>query len=561
MYLKMFGFDEKPFHITPNPRFIFLSKIHKEAFAHLLYGIQQRVGFLSLSGEIGTGKTTVLRTLLGQLEEAEYRVALIFNPCLSALELLQTIHREFTIEFDQERAQLVELHDSLNRFLLQQREAGKTVVLVVDEAQNLDPKVLEQLRLLSNLETETEKLIQMILVGQPELDEILQRSDLRQLRQRLAVRYQLRAMDAEDTESYVKHRARVAGSQDSSLFESKALTQIYRYTQGTPRLINILCDRALLVAYGRDSKTVSRLDVHAAQKELQRQDSKRMSRFVPLMGSLLLGVIVVILVGVKIFSLASPPADITAEMSQSSAEQQIQKPVQQATIQVQEEVAEPVSAERIKILRQAIAEYSVEESGLQSVVAMAELWQRPVPTKLPVIDSRRKMQSALMHVGFDLVEIQGRVPELLKADAPLVLEIILPNIVGKRFLTVTRYRDGQLQTVPMLTDSGWLSQAELEAVWFGKALLPYLNYEKIPLIDRPNVSGQKIIALQNLLAGLDDANSVQSGRYDAQTVDIVTRFQQQQNLAPDGRVGAHTLYWLYRETGHDMPRLRVGEGS
>ena len=170
MYLEMYGFEEKPFHITQNPRFIFLSKIHKEAFAHLLYGIQQRVGFLSLSGEIGTGKTTVLRTLLGQLEDSEYRVALIFNPCLTALELLQTIHREFGIDYDSEATNLVELLESLNRFLLQQREEGKTVVLVVDEAQNLAPNVLEQLRLLSNLETETEKLIQMVLVGQPELD-------------------------------------------------------------------------------------------------------------------------------------------------------------------------------------------------------------------------------------------------------------------------------------------------------------------------------------------------------------------------------------------------------
>ena len=148
MYLESFGFSEKPFHITPNPRFIFLSKNHKEAFAHLLYGIQQRVGFLSLSGEIGTGKTTVLRTLLGQLEDAEYKLALIFNPCLSALELLQTIHREFAIDYDPDSSNMVALHDSLNRFLLEQRTAGKTVVLVIDEAQNLDPKVLEEWRML-----------------------------------------------------------------------------------------------------------------------------------------------------------------------------------------------------------------------------------------------------------------------------------------------------------------------------------------------------------------------------------------------------------------------------
>ncbi|NCP77621.1 MAG: AAA family ATPase, partial [Desulfuromonadales bacterium] len=165
MYLKTFGLQEKPFHITPDPRFVFLSKNHKEAFAHLLYGIQQRVGFLSLIGEVGTGKTTVLRTLLRQLERSEYQVALIFNPCLSELELLHTIHREFSIACPLQESNLSRLHDSLNRFLLAERQAGKTVVLVIDEAQNLAPRVLEQLRLLSNLETETDKLLQLVIVG------------------------------------------------------------------------------------------------------------------------------------------------------------------------------------------------------------------------------------------------------------------------------------------------------------------------------------------------------------------------------------------------------------
>ncbi len=228
MYLKMFGFQEKPFHITPNPRFIFLSKKHKEAFAHLLYGVQQRVGFLSLIGEVGTGKTTVLRTLLRQLEQADYQIALIFNPCVSALELLQSIHREFGIPYRDRESNFASLHESLNRFLLEERQHGKTVILVIDEAQNLDPAVLEQLRLLSNFETETDKLLQLIIVGQPELDEVLGRHELRQLEQRLIVRYRLTNMDAEDTASYVNHRLKVAGYKGGGLFTEKALRQIYR---------------------------------------------------------------------------------------------------------------------------------------------------------------------------------------------------------------------------------------------------------------------------------------------------------------------------------------------
>ncbi|HEY5973369.1 MAG TPA: AAA family ATPase, partial [Geobacteraceae bacterium] len=183
MYCEFYGFTEKPFHITPNPRFLFLSKIHKEALAHLLYGIDNHVGFIELTGEVGTGKTTTLRTLLEQLEEGPYRTALIFNPCLSALELLRSINQEFGLPA--EGLGNAELIEHLNRFLLEENRQGRTVVLVIDEAQNLTPQVLEQIRLISNLETESDKLIQIVLAGQPELLQVLERPELRQLAQRV----------------------------------------------------------------------------------------------------------------------------------------------------------------------------------------------------------------------------------------------------------------------------------------------------------------------------------------------------------------------------------------
>ncbi|NOY12867.1 MAG: AAA family ATPase [Deltaproteobacteria bacterium] len=559
MYLKMFGFAEKPFHITPDPRFIFLSKNHKEAFAHLLYGIQQRLGFLSLVGEVGTGKTTVLRTLLGQLEEAEYRVALIFNPCLSALELLQTIHREFAIAFDPQQDNLVALYDSLNLFLLQQREAGKTVVLVVDEAQNLDPKVLEQLRLLSNLETETEKLIQMVLVGQPELDQLLQRRDLRQLRQRMAVCYRLQPMDAEDSGRYVRHRIKVAGCRERTIFTPGALKQIFRFTRGTPRLINILCDRALLVAFSRDSHSVSRQDIQVAQKELQR-DGSRPTRFVAVFGGLLLVVILVFasLQIVNDTSLDSAPVSKKPPLVSSTAQQQASVLPEVPAIVVE---TGNLRAEQIESLRQEIAGLTVEDSGLQSALAVAAAWQRPLPARLPAVNGRRSMQRILALLGFDLAEINITTADILKLDAPIVLEINLPNVTGKRFIAVNQVRGEQLQTIPAITDSGWLSIADLNEIWFGKAMLPYINYLKIPLLDRPNKSGRKVIELQRLLNRLKGDRLTLSGIYDKPTIAMVTRFQQQHQLAPDGRVGAQTLYWLYRQTGRDMPRLTVGDGS
>jgi len=273
MYLEFFGLTEKPFTITPNPRFIFLSKNHKEVFAHLLYGIRNHSGFIEVTGEVGAGKTTVLRTLFEQLEGDDYRLAFIFNPSLSAEELLRAVSRELHIEAT--GSSTGEILDALNEYLLRENQAGRTVVLVIDEAQNLTPQVLEQVRLLSNLETEGDKLIQIVLVGQPELGVLLDRPDLRQLNQRIVVRYHLRPIDAEDTRAYIRHRLELAGIRDRELFSPGALRRIYRFSGGLPRLINILCDRALLVAYSEDRRQVSTAEVKLAISELRRHSRAR----------------------------------------------------------------------------------------------------------------------------------------------------------------------------------------------------------------------------------------------------------------------------------------------
>jgi len=266
MYTTYFGFNEKPFTLTPNPRFIYLSKNHKEAFAHLLYGINNHYGFIELIGEVGTGKTTVLRTLLGQLNEDNYRSALIFNPCLTGVELLRSINHEFGLDYRSTYAN--ELLEELNRFLLAENSRGKTVVLVIDEAQNLTPEILEQLRLISNLETENDKLIQIVLAGQPELSNLLNLPELRQLNQRIAVRYRLRSMSMDETRTYIRHRMVVAGETGGVSFSSSALKLIHLYSRGLPRLINNLCDRALLVGYGDEQRRISAGIVARALGEL-----------------------------------------------------------------------------------------------------------------------------------------------------------------------------------------------------------------------------------------------------------------------------------------------------
>lgn len=266
MYTSYFGFNEKPFTLTPNPRFIFLSRNHKEAFAHLLYGINNHYGFIELIGEVGTGKTTVLRTLLGQLQDENYRTALIVNPCLTSAELLRNICGEFGL--DSQSPCSNDLLIELNAFLLSESSYGRTVVLVIDESQNLQPAVLEQIRLISNLETENDKLIQIVLAGQPELGALLARPELRQLNQRIAVRYRLKPMNMHETHAYIRHRMEVAGETGGVSFTPLALRLIYFFTGGLPRKINILCDRALLIGYGDENRRITTGIVINASREL-----------------------------------------------------------------------------------------------------------------------------------------------------------------------------------------------------------------------------------------------------------------------------------------------------
>jgi general secretion pathway protein A len=255
MYLTFFGLHEKPFAITPDPRYLYLSERHAEALAHLLYGINEAGGFVQLTGEVGTGKTTIVRSLLAQTPK-NAEIALILNPKMTAPEFLLTICEELGIGVpDSALESLKDLVDILSHYLLRAHAAGRRVVLVVDEAQNLSPQVLEQVRLLTNLETNTQKLLQIILIGQPELRELLGRNELRQLAQRITGRYHLNPLSREETSAYVLHRLRVAGA-TNDIFAAAALNEVFRLSQGVPRVINVICDRALLGAYSLDRHRV-----------------------------------------------------------------------------------------------------------------------------------------------------------------------------------------------------------------------------------------------------------------------------------------------------------------
>ena len=267
MYLKFFGLNEKPFAITPDPRYLYLSGRHAEALAHLMYGINESGGFVQLTGEVGTGKTTIVRSLLAQAPK-HAEIALILNPRMTAPEFLLTICEELGIDVrGDSRASLKDLVDVLSRHLLEAHGAGRRVVLVVDEAQNLAPEVLEQVRLLTNIETNTQKLLQIILIGQPELRELLGRTELRQLAQRITGRYHLDPLSREETTAYVVHRLQVAGA-TTDILTSWAQREVYRLSRGVPRVINVICDRALLGAYSTDRHRVTARLVRRAAAEV-----------------------------------------------------------------------------------------------------------------------------------------------------------------------------------------------------------------------------------------------------------------------------------------------------
>ena len=543
MYLDFFGFREKPFNLTPDPRFVFLSKNHREAFAHLLYGINNRAGFIALTGEVGTGKTTVLRALLSQLDPDHYRTALIFNPSLSPAELLQNIDREFGIPtYPSSTSSLLE---DLNQFLLRQNAEGHSVALIIDEGQDLEASVLEQIRLISNLETDREKLIQIVLSGQPELAQILKRKEMRQLSQRISVRYHLQPMDFQDTIDYINHRLEVAGGRGGVIFSRRALKRIYRYSHGLPRLINVACDRALLAGYTRDTARISSRIVGAGIKDMRKSEaSYPLKRRLILPALAMLGV----LLAAGIYFIWPDFIDpFKAPQPLEATEKQIKK----YPVVTGEEISRAMVTELGKV--------SESESARRAFNTLAGFWKVPAIPDKGHFSQVNGMERAALDRSLRLYKFSGNLGALLRFDYPAGIELTLPGIPGKRFLSLVGMEEERLLVDPPLAGRRSLTFSELEKYWSGQGFLLWKDPLNFPTRISPGTKGDQIKRLQGLLKEAGAYSGPLTGAYDGDTLSAVKKFQSSKGIEQDGIIGGKTLMLLYRSIDRfEVPRLTAG---
>jgi general secretion pathway protein A len=547
MYLDFHGFQEKPFNLTPDPRFVFLSKSHREAFAHLLYGINNRMGFMVLTGEVGSGKTTVLRALLNQLDPDRFRTALIFNPCLSAPELLRTVNREFGLSTDPPQGS--GFLDILNTFLLQENAEGRTVVLAIDEAQNLEAQVLEQIRLISNLETDREKLIQIVLSGQPELAQILKRNEMRQLSQRITVWYHLQPLDFEDTVHYIHHRLEVAGRRGRSLFSNGAMKRIYRYSRGLPRLINTACDRALLAGYTKDTPTIN---TRTAAEGIK--DVRKMASFYSRKRSLILipsfVVLAALLLASGIYYKKKEFIDSFHRLQRIEAKEEVAK---KEPVIVVPKIDPVVTGEALsRAVADEFAKPSESESARRAFNRLAAFWNASAVSN-GNLGQVSEMEQAALDRELHLYRFSGNLGALLRIDQPAALELTLPGISGKRFVTLVGLEGEQLLIDPPVAERKTLPPNEIEKHWTGRGFLLWKDHLRLPPMISPGSRGNFVRQLQDLLAEAGVYNRPSTGVFDENTLSAVKAFQSSKGIGEDGIVGGQTLMLLY----HSIDRFKT----
>ena len=587
MYNAYFGFKESPFSIAPDPRYLYMTEQHREALAHLVYGLNSEGGCILLTGEVGTGKTTVCRCLLEQIPEKS-NIALVFNPKVTATELLETICDELHIEYPQGENSVKTYIDRINDFLLQANAAGQKTVLIIDEAQNLENAVLEQLRLLTNLETNQRKLLQIIILGQPELLEILSQENMRQLAQRITARFHLNPLSRYELKAYISHRLAVAGS-NVQLFDEKAIKRLFQLSHGVPRLINIICDRALLGAYVESKTSVDPQTVNNAAKEVfgkitHKQNSKR--RW-PVFTAIAAGVTAIAVAGYLVLQTAAVPPASNAQLTNESPQQAMAVASIEAEKQVPavtsldaaaaentpakhdpeddtETAQQPDQAAEVPPVKSKSSDLSdfkqlvfseSEKSKAQAYTDLFDVWRKEY-------DATKNGNACAFarNNGLSCLHRQGNLRSLAVLNRPAVLKLYdEKNDAAYAILT---YLGDNEATLRKGDTTLTVSADTLNRYWLGEYTLlwqkpPYYHSAVQPGSHGPIVQwlDQQLVRLY----GHDHTPTIHD-TYNDQLKSQIVKFQQSKGLTPDGVVGPHTFILLNSELEADMPLLNTRKG-
>ncbi|MDM8523649.1 AAA family ATPase [Desulfococcaceae bacterium HSG8] len=580
MYENFFDFKERPFQLVPNPAYLFLSKCHEEALAHLAYAVSQGDGFVEITGEVGTGKTTLCRVFLENLDQ-DIEAAYIFNPKLNAIQLLKAINDELGI--DSKANNTKELIDKLNFFLMERKAEGKKVILVIDEAQNLSKEVLEQLRLLSNLETTTKKLLQVILIGQPELAEMLDSHELRQLAQRITLSYHLTPLNYKETKEYIEHRIRIASRKQGIRFAHTALIAIYRYSGGIPRLINIACDRSILTAYGLNQRKITGSVARASVRELaSRGDVRRRSireRKKPLLifsgiCLALLFMIIYLFFRPAPFKDAesSPPVPrsettetkipAASEGDEKSADEQEQPPETDAVAASEasdqkpgdhsELAAEPEPVEELpRHLDGFLTNMDTRSSRNTALKIALELWDTDAiihPHLDDISDPQAFFRLAAKQNGLLIYHVDGDFELVRKLNLPAIVELNSPGHSSPGYLAITGAGDRKITLKGGNEEERIIVEADqddVEFYWAGMAYIPWKNFFGYSGIIPRNAPEDSVLTLKMILQEMGYKDIEINPAYDERTQEAVEDIQEKHGVEVDGLVGPLTKIILY----------------
>jgi len=541
MYTSFFGLQEKPFAITPDPRYLYLSERHAEALAHLLYGINEAGGFIQLTGEVGTGKTTVIRSLLEQLP-GHADVALILNPRVTPAEFLLTICEELHVPVPESgRSSTKTLMDLLGRHLLDTHARGRRVVLIVDEAQNLSTQTLEQVRLLTNLETATTKLLQIILIGQPELRELLDQAELRQLAQRITGRYHLNPLSTEESAGYVKHRMRVAGA-TAEVFTPAALREIHRLSGGIPRVINVICDRALLGAFTQED--------HRAGAALVRQAASEVyGRPVPApwlkwtTAAAVAAALALVVVGIWTFTTQRPDNSTAAARDGVSAAAGTALPatagsdataVDATPVAAAPSPSAPAPVANTVPLDLLLVRHGNDTTTEAALGKLFALWGAIYePARGRGCDQAGRQ-------GLECLFQKGSWAQLRALNRPAILT--LTDDVGRTHQVVLTRLSDEAATLDLGGESREVSITALSRYWFGDFLLLWRPPLAVVKALAPGMRGDDVRWLRESLRAAQGLPAVPAGSdlYDEELTRLVQDFQRQNRLAVDGVAGVQT---------------------